>query len=553
MQVVSPSPAEAAVLYQPQPAQREGGRVVIGDWESPSNFAPLFNAEQPAAQLDALLYSGLVRQTADLQWIPDLVTRVPSLANGDVRWDRPATTMTVTYHLRPGLLWSDGTPLTAADVAYTWRTIVDPRVQGVLSTEGYANISRVEVQNDLTIVLHFDRLYPQYLQLFPAILPEHRLRDIAVDRLNADGFWSRPDVVGGPYKISELVPDEHITLVPNAQWSAGRNGRRPHLDQIVYKIYPELGRLLDAARAGQVDLAMEIPDDALATLPAQGKLALRSRSSLAYEQVTFNQVDPDPLTGQPPLWKGDPVLLAALRAAVDRQAMVQGLLGGKARVADSPIPSALSGYHQAVSPVYDLARANQLLDQDGWVRGADGIRLKNGRRLSFSLTIAVGDPLRLSLRDGLVAAWRKIGADVVARDGHSSELFSGFDQGGWLEHGQFEAGLWTWSIGPDPDGVYAIDHSSQIPTAQNQGRGANFGRFQSAAIDQSLDQGRATLRIQDRVRAYRAFEQAYAQLGAELPLYERMLSALVSPRIHNVQLNPSPATTLWNAIDWWVD
>lgn len=552
--VVIPSPLQAPVLYQPQPAQQEGGSVVIGDWESPSNFAPFFNAEQPAAQVDALLYAGLVRQTADLQFVPDLATRVPTPANGDVRWDRKAGTMTVTYHLRPGLLWSDGTALTAGDVAYTWRTIVDPRVQGILSLEGYADISRVEVPNDQTVVLHFDRVYPQYLQLFTAVLPEHRLRDVPAERLAGDGFWSRPDVVAGPYRISELVPDEHLTLVRNAQWSAGRAGRRPHLDQVVYKIFPELGQLLDAAQAGRVDMALEIPEDALATLQAGGALELRSRPSLAYEQVTFNQADPDPVTGQPPLWKDDPVLLEALRMAVDRQGLVQALLGGRARVADSPIPSALGRYHQAVAPAaYDPARAVELLDRDGWVTGPDGIRVRNGRRLRFSLTTATGDPLRLSVQDRLLAAWLQVGADVVARDGHASELFSGFDAGGWLERGQFEAGLWTWSIGPDPDGVYPIDHSSQIPSVLNQGRGANFGRFRSAAIDQSLDLGRATLKDADRINAYRAFERAYAQLGAELPLYERMLTALVSPRLHNVELNPAPDTSLWNADDWWID
>lgn len=546
------SPSGSASLYQPEPALAQGGTIVIGDWESPSNFAPPFNAEQPAAQVDALLYAGLNRQTADLQWLPDVASRVPTLSNGDVQWDRKSGAMTVTYHLRPGLTWSDGAPLTASDVAYTWRTIVDPRVQGVISTEGYADISRVEVRNDVTLVLHFDRLYPQYLQLFGAILPEHRLRDIPPDRLAQDGFWSRPDVVAGPYAISELVPDDHITLVRNDRFSAGRGGARPHLDRIVYRIYPELGQLLDAARAGQVDLAVEIPDDALATLPATGKLVLRSRASLAYEQVTFNQLDPDPLTGQPAVWHGDPMLLEALRLSIDRVGLVQSLLGGKARVADSPIPSALTGYHEAVTPAYDLARANQILDQDGWVRGPDGIRSKGGRRLTFSLTSALGDPLRQSLRDRLVAAWRMVGADVVARDGHNSELFSGFDQGGWLERGQFEAGLWTWSIGPDPDGVYPIDHSSQIPSTGNQGRGANFGRFQSVAIDQSLDRGRSTLDLPAREHAYQAFEQAYARLGAELPLYERMLTVLATPRLHNLELNPTPATTMWNAADWWV-
>jgi len=85
--------------------------------------------------VDALLYAGLVRLDANLQPIPDLVQHVPTLQNGDVTWNRGAGTMDVTYRLRPGLRWSDGQPLTADDIGFTWRLIVNPQVQGVLSPD----------------------------------------------------------------------------------------------------------------------------------------------------------------------------------------------------------------------------------------------------------------------------------------------------------------------------------------------------------------------------------------------------------------------------------
>ncbi|HLB77300.1 MAG TPA: ABC transporter substrate-binding protein, partial [Candidatus Dormibacteraeota bacterium] len=235
----------------------------MGDWESPSNFAPLFNDELAAAQVDAALFAGLTRLDANLRWQPDLATEVPTLENHGVTWDRAAATMEVTYHLRPGLRWSDGQPITAQDVAYTWKVIVDPSTAGVLSTDGYILISWIDVRDPTTFTLHYDRIYPEYLGLFSAVLPHHRLQDIGLDRLAADVFWNRPDVVSGPYKISELVPDEHITLVRNEAWSAGRDGLRPHLDRIIYKVYPESSQLIDAAAAGQVDLALEVPETAL--------------------------------------------------------------------------------------------------------------------------------------------------------------------------------------------------------------------------------------------------------------------------------------------------
>jgi len=540
--------------YQPEPARHEGGTLVVGDWESPTNFSPLFNEEVPAAQVDALLYAGLVRFDANLQPVADLAQRVPTLQNGDVTWNHASGTMDVTYRLRSGLRWSDGQPLTAADVVFTWRLIVNPKVQGVLSPDGYASISRVDVHDPQRFTLHFDRVYPKYLNLFPAVLPQHRLASVAPEQLPGDPFWARPDVVSGPFKISELVPDGHITLVRNDAWSQGRSGKRPHLDSVIYKIYPEAGQLREAARAGQVGVALELPDDQLATLSSTSAMTVQRRSQLAYEQVTFNQADPNPLTGQAPLWKNDPALLQALRRAIDRAALVRKFFNNQAKVAESPIPSALSQFHDPdVALDFDLSSAQKLLDGDGWSVGTDGIRSKNGRRLSFQLVTALGSPLRDGMSQDLIAQWRKLGAEVSATQAHPSELFSGYAEGGLLERGQFEAGLWTWSIGPDPDGVYPLEHSAQIPSDQNQGRGSNFGRFSSPDLDRNLERGRGSLVTVERARSYAAFERAYARLGFELPLFERVLVVLASPHLHNLTPNPAPDTTLWNAADWWLD
>ena len=539
--------------YRPQPAHQEGGTLTVGDWESPTNFSPLFNQEVPAAQIDSLLFSGLVRRDANLNPIADLVQRVPTLDNGDVRWNRSSGTVDVTYSLLPGLRWSDGQPLTSADVAFTWNLLVNPSVRGLLSTDGYAAISRVNILDGQRFTLHFDRVYPEYLDLFQAIVPQHRLSAIPPDQLASDGFWSRPDVTSGPFKISELVPDDHVSLVRNDAWSSGRPGRRPHLDGIIYKFYPEAGQLIDSARAGQVALAVEIPDEMLAGLGKVGTLTVDHRSQLAYEQVTFNQADPNPVSGQPAPWKNDPPLLQALRMAVDRTALVSKFFKGQAQVADSPIPSALSAFHDPnVALSYDLAAAGRLLDGDGWKLAADGIRVKNGQRLGFQLLTEAGSTVRDGIRDQLISQWRKLGADVTPVDAHPSQIFSGYAEGGLLERGQFQAGLWTWSIGPDPDGVYPLEVSSQIPTDQNQGQGSNFGRFRNQEIDRNLDRGRNSLLLSDRARDYAAYERAYARLGYELPLFERVQVLAATSRLRNLMPNPAPDTTFWNAADWWL-
>jgi len=98
-----------------------------------------------------------------------------------------------------------------------------------------------------------------------------------------------------------------------------------------------------------------------------------------------------------------------------------------------------------------------------------------------------------------------------------------------------------------------IEHSSAIPSDANEGKGSNFGRLKDPQIDRLLDAGRASVLESDRAKSYAAFERAYARVGAELPLYERVLTVLASPRLHNLVPNPGPNTTLWNVQDWWVD
>lgn len=546
------APRLALSQYQPEAARREGGSIVIGDWESPTDFSPLFNDEVPSREIDSLLYAGLTRRDSQLHPVADLATQVPTLDNGGVTWDRISKRMTVRYQLRRGLRWSDGQPITADDVAFTLSVIRQSQPGGVLNSEGYGAIGGISVQDSLRFTVAFDRIYPQYLDLFAAILPQHRLAGVPPAGIADNAFWARPDVVSGPYKISELVPDDHIALVRNNAWSQGRAGRRAHLDAILFRIYPEVGQLIDAARRGQVDVALEIPDEQLSTPGSTGGMSEQRRPSLAYEQVTFNQADPNPQTGAAPPWKGDPILLQALRSSIDRGGLVQSVLQGKVPVAQSPI-SSLTDFHDADAALrFDAGSAAQALQRDGWIPAGDGIRVKNGRRLSFSLLTALGDPLRSQVRADLVAQWRKLGAEVIPKDAHLSEMFSGYAQGGLLEQGKFEAGLWTWSTGADPDGIYPLEHSSQIPTAGNQGTGSNFGRLANPEIDRDLDRGRQTLNPGERVQAYAAFERAYARVGAELPLFERVEVVLSSSRLHNLQVNSGPATTLWNLADWWI-
>lgn len=536
--------------YRPEPAQHEGGTLTVGHWESPTDLSPLHNDEPPASLIERALFAGLVTLDDQLGALPDLVTVVPTLANGGVRVD-PDGPMEVTYRLRPGLKWSDGQPLTAEDVEFTWQRIVDAADLDVrVPRDGYRLIERVVVADPTTARVVFKGLYPPYLTLFPFVLPKHRLEAIPAATLHKDRYWRQPDVVSGPYQVTRVQPDELLTLARNRAWEQGRDGRRAHLDTIKFKIFSQKTGLIAAARNGQVDVALGLGERDLAR--TTGNFEVRTQSTLEYEQVTFNQQDPNPASHQAPLWKGDPALLEALNLAIDRPDLQNRILLGKGRLTLSPLLSGLPYPHagDVTPPRHDVEQANRLLDQDGWVRSADGTRLKGGRRLAFTLTTTQDDPLRREVADLLVAGWTALGAQVPIREIRPDVLFPPWPRG-ILARGDYEVGLWTWFVGADPDVLFTIEHSSEVPSKTKPG-GGNFGRFASADIDRSLEAGRARLDPLARIQAYQAFEKAYVNYRGELPLFERLSVTLSARTLHNLYPNPSSSTTFWNLADWWL-
>jgi len=537
--------------YRPEPAGHEGGTVSVGHWESPSNLSPLHNSEATAAVVERALFAGLVVLDNQLGALPDLAAAVPTLDNGGVRLDGEG--MQVTYRLRPGLQWSDGRALTAADVEFTWHLIADPQSPKVrVSRDGYQRIARIETPDEATVRLVFSSLYPPFLTLFPFVLPRHRLEGIPLAALPDDRFWNQPDVVSGPYKIEHLRPDA-ITLVRNEAWSAGRAGQRPHLDRVQYRLFPDKGALLRAMTSGQLDAGLGLSEGDVGN--TGGKFDVQAQPALEYEQVTFNQEDPNPTSNRPPLWKGDPDLLRALDLAINRPELERRVLQGRGRLAVSPLVSALpyAQTRQVPPRVYDLDQANRLLDQDGWIRGSDGVRVKNGRRLAFTLTTTRGSPVRKMVEDILVEGWSAVGAQVPPTELPADVLFRPWPRSGLLSlaRGNYEAALWTWVTGADPDAIFQMEHSSQIPSAANPG-GANFGRFADPEIDRWLLAGRSRLDPAARSQAYQAFEAAYSNYRGELPLFERMSVSLQGHRLHNFLPNPSSGTAFWNIQDWWI-
>ena len=140
---------------------------------------------------------------------------------------------------------------------------------------------------------------------------------------------------------------------------------------------------------------------------------------------------------------------------------------------------------------------------------------------------------------------------MTLRNYPSAQLFAGFEQGGVLARGGYDAAIWAWIMPPDPDSEFGTLHSSRAPSA-GRTQGQNYSRCHDGAVDQALDRGRSTLDQGQRGAAYRAFQTAYVRARCEVPLYRRLAIGVVSPRLHNFVLNAGPGGSTWNLADWWL-
>ncbi len=538
--------------YHPQRPPRSGGTITVGTDALPDRLGPYVGAGSGAAAVQQAIFSPLVSTDPRLGWYGDLARTVPTLRNGGVRTSGAG--MDVTYQLRPGLRWSDGQPITPEDVIFTFQAI---RELPGAPQEGYDLITGVAPSGDRGVVVHFRSVYASYLELFPVVLPAHRLGNVPPADLVGDRYWARPDVVSGPFQVASMSATR-IVLTPNPHYADGRAGmpflaHPAYAARLVFEGFPSRQAVLAEMEAGDVQVGLDMTERELPTIARLQDQRVVLIPSLAYEQVSLNQADPNPATGRPPPWAGDPTVAEALDLAIDRPALRRGPGDGRSPLTAGPISPLLTwAYDPGLSPPsYDLARARRLLDADGWKPGPGGVRAKDGRRLAFTLTGPAGEPVRADEEDILVQSWRQLGADVQISDAPPQLLLAPYQQGGLLARGMYEAAIWSWIPPVDPDVWYTIFTSTQAPDPSNPD-GQNFSRCHDPAIDQALARARGTLDPSARADAYRAFQHAYLQARCELPLLQHLDIGIASPRLHNFAPNASPAGNTWNVDDWWL-
>ncbi|MFV2000192.1 MAG: peptide ABC transporter substrate-binding protein [Acidimicrobiia bacterium] len=525
----------------PPTAEDAGGVLTIGLFQEPDNLNPYLAVQTASRIVRDLVIEGLVGADPDGNYISELA-EVPSVANGTISEDG----LTVTYKLLEGLTWSDGDPFTSRDVQFTWETVMDP-ANAVTTTTGYELIESIETPDDQTAVVTYTELYSPALSLFSipeAILPAHVLEGQSL----ADSDFNRTPEGTGPYVVTEWNSGQSIILDANPNY---RVPDRPLIDRIVFKIIPDQNAGIAQMRTGDIDAFWNIDTAVIDQFTSMEGVTVQVTPSSNVEYLGLNlSAGSDP--ADPHFAFSDPNVRQALAMAIDRTPIIEDLLQGLSEAATSPIGLGWASPEGLSNPEYDPAGAIALLEESGWVDSGDGIREKDGQRLTLEISTPAGQQVRELTEQVLQEQFKAVGIELEINNVPAATLFGNWAENGKLQRGDYDIVMDTWGPDLDPAGFLQIlFRSSSIPEDPG-GQGWNFFRLKNDTLDAAIDAGAATLDIEVRKAEYRTVVEEILAAGVYIPLYKRSKLDAFSAVVNGYAPNPWAEFT-WNAADWTID
>ena len=505
------------------------GTLDIAMTSSPNTLDPILSTQQVEAQAEALALDPLIASDPDGRDVPVLAQRVPTLENGDVARDG----LTITYHLRHGVVWQDGAPFGSRDVAFTWRAIMNPAT-AVASRHGFDDIARIDTPDAYTAVFRLKRRFAPAVHTFFAasdtpleILPEHLLGRYR--SLNNVPFNALP-VGTGPYRVVRWQRGDRIEYAANERYFLGK----PHIRRIVIHIVPDENTVINEMRVGEIDWFVQASPRVYPQLRNIAALSVRLVSFNGVDSIIFN-------TRRAPF--SDVRLRRAVDFAIDKAELVHEVTYDTTVPATEDLPSTMWAFDpRAGTSRPDLAAARALLTQAGWLRGPGGFRYKDGRRLTLGLAYR-SDSLTDRNRGVVIADMlRRAGIEVQLKGYTTALLYGPVGENGVLASGRYDGGLETWYAGVDPD------DSSQLLCSEIPPNGYNWSRYCNAALDAAEAAALADYDRPSRKRAYATVQELLARDAPYVYLWWPRQIEAVTARLENFR--PNGIVEDWNAYAW---
>ncbi|GIK37752.1 MAG: ABC transporter substrate-binding protein [Chloroflexota bacterium] len=453
------------------------GTVVVGEWQEPKGLiGPIFYQAHTYAIIYAMYYAPLALNEND-ELVPEMLEEVPTLENGGISEDGK----TYTLKFKPGFKWHDGPPVTSADFQFTWEFIMNPDTKAQ-TTAGWNKIESVETPDELTAIIHMREPYAPFVPTTLAlpILPKHALEGVP-DPGNSE--FARNPIGNGPFMFKEWIPGDRLVVVANPDAPIPAK-----LESIIFKFVPDINTLIALLRTGDVDLGYELPENQIPEMENIENVQVSAIPGVAIERYYFNLRNPQDLTQPHPIFS-DINVRKALSMGMDRFTVVDKILQGYGQVAVSELDNT-PWFNEELEPVpYDPEAAQQLLDEAGWTVGADGIREKDGLRLSFKHSMTTGDPVRENMQVFFQQNMADIGAEMIIDNYPAATLYGSCADNGIFGKSAFDMmGFTNFPPGIDITAEWSdFFLTSTIKDCETNPAGTNSWGFSDPAVDEALE------------------------------------------------------------------
>ncbi len=494
-----------------------GDILVRGDIGDASNLIPLLASDSASHNIAGMVYNGLVKYDKDMNIVGDLAES----------WEISQKGLVITFHLRKGVKWHDGHPLTSADVLYTYRVTVDPKTPTAYAGD-FLKVKKAEAIDDYTFRATYDKPFaPALISWSSAILPRHLLegKDITKSSL------SRKPIGTGPYKFKEWVTGQKIVLVSNPDYFEGQ----PYIDGRITRIIPDTATMFLELRAQNIGMMGLTPLQY--TRQTENNLFKNNFNkyrylSFAYTYMGYNLKNP---------LFADKRVRQAISYAINKEEIISGVLLNLGQPANGPYKPGTWAYNNKVKIYnYDPQKARELLRVAGWTTmNQAGILEKNGKPFVFEIVTNQGNETRQKCAEIIQRQLKDVGIHVKIRILEWSAFVTDF-----INKRRFDAVIMGWTIPLDPD-AYDVWHSSK--TAPEE---LNFISYNNPEVDEMLEKGRSTFDQKERKKYYDRFQEILAEDQPYTFLYVPEALVIINKRFRGVE--PAPIGLEHNFIKWYV-
>ena len=442
-------------------ATHHGGTITIGHSSIPDIINPILTSETISVNLMALIFSSLIKFDEARRPVPDLARN----------WKISEDGLVWTFFIRDDVDFHDGHPLTAHDVEFTYRSIMDPR-NSFPRAKQYELIDRIESEGDYILRIVLKHPFAPFMsRLTREIAPRHLLED--VEELRNASFNRRP-VGSGPFKLVDWAEDDTITLDANRKYF---RKDRPILDRLVFKTYPDRQTALQAISRGEMNIALGLAASDLLFASKSQTFRVYSAAGAFYYAVIFNLKDQ--------IFK-DIKIRKALDYAINRSSIIENQLKGHGQMCSGPFGVNSWAYNPNVKPTgYDIERARELLAQAGWVdTDGDDILDKDGEPFEITLTVPNISDMLERIAKTIGTQLVKVGIKVKLEYVDDSELYET----------PFQAALFMLPAGDDPEYTCRLWHSKSENT--------NLASYENKFVDDLADMGKQERDLEKRQVIY---------------------------------------------------